>query len=68
MKFDYDDDEQIIDSTMLNRRIAVEAVRQAEQAECVDLLWYLISMEEMSSPFFLGIDEDPDDSDMDVWP
>lgn len=52
---------------MRARRNAVQMARDAA-ARGDPLAGMLSELERAASPFFLGIDEDPDDSDMHVYP
>lgn len=56
-----------IDDTMKNREIAKKRVRDA-LAKGDKLAGMLADLENIASPFFLGTDADPDDSDIDVLP
>lgn len=61
--YDYSD----IDETMLNRRLAMRNAQNAA-SRGHDLAGMLGEMERLASPFFLGMDEDADSSDLDVYP
>lgn len=61
------DDPNDIDDTMRNRRIArKQAGDAASRGDPVAGM--LSEMENVAAPFFLGVDEDPDSSDLDVYP
>jgi len=55
------------DDVIANRRIAVQWANDAA-SRGHPLAGALASLELASSPFYLGIDEDSDDSDLQVWP
>lgn len=55
------------EETICNRKIAVRMAREAA-GRGDSLAGMLSELERSAAPFFLGLDEDPDDSDMDVWP
>lgn len=53
-----------IDHIMEDRRKAVKAMQSSNNP----LADSCMALELLAAPFFLGIDEDEDDSDMVVWP
>jgi hypothetical protein len=59
----YEDIEEIMQA----RKIAMDMVRDAALRGDPEA-GSLLALEALAEPFFLGVDEDPDDSDMDVWP
>ena len=59
--------EEFIEETMQARKNAVFLYRLAA-SRGDSLAGMLANLEGLASPFFLGIDEDGDDSDMDVFP
>lgn len=61
------DGDAFVEDTMKNREAAVRMARDAA-ARGDSLAGMLSELERSAAPFFLGIDEDPDDSDMDVFP
>jgi hypothetical protein len=63
----HDGEEVDIDDIMRNRRIAREAVNRAA-SRGDKLCGMLEALEHLAQPFFLGVDEDPDDSDLQVFP
>lgn len=61
------DDFEEIDEIMRNREIARKlASDAASRGESIPGM--LAELENLAAPFFLGVESDPDDSDMDVWP
>ena len=52
---------------MRAREIVMKRVRDAAAAGD-SLAGSLLDLEITAAPFFLGTDEDPDDSDLGVWP
>lgn len=61
------DELENIDDTMQNRRLARRMVNEAA-SKGNPIAGMLEALESLAAPFFLGVDEDPDDSDMDVYP
>lgn len=55
------------EETLANRRVAIQMAREAA-LRGDPLAGSLAALELMAEPFFLGIDEDEDDSDLDVYP
>ncbi len=60
-------DPEDIDTTMENRRIAGQSASDAA-ARGEPTAGQLADLENLATPFFLGVDEDEDSSDMDVYP
>ena len=50
-----------------SRENAVRMMRQAVAHGC-PLAGATLALEHLAEPFYLGLDIDPDDSDMEVWP
>lgn len=59
--------EERINETLRARKAAVKMARE-EASQGDPLAGMLSNLELLASPFFLGIDEDADDSDLDLWP
>jgi hypothetical protein len=64
---DRNDIDTDLDETMRNRKAAMEMAREAA-FRGDPLAGSLFALEHLAEPFFLGVDEDPDDSDLDVFP
>ena len=61
------DDMDHIDDTMNNRKIARRLAGDAA-SHGDPIAGMLAELENVAAPFFLGVDEDHDSSDMDVYP
>jgi hypothetical protein len=64
---DEDGEGQPIDEIMKARRIARKRVNDAA-SRGDPIAGALEALEHLAEPFFLGVDEDPDDSDLGVFP
>jgi hypothetical protein len=61
------DPHQGTEETIKNRRIALEMTNKAAMRGH-GICAALFALESFAAPFYLGLDEDPDDSDLDVFP
>ncbi len=62
-----DEFDEDIEVTIANRKIAMRMSSKAASAGC-PIAGALADLENISQPFYLGLDADADSSDMDVWP
>lgn len=67
MKPTKDHDEEMTPETMKQRKIAVKMARKAA-AQGDPLAGALSELERLAGPYFLGVDEDENSEDLDVFP